>query len=193
MRARQLPARSIPTLWLMTDERMGAALWPALARLPPGSGVVFRHKRTPAAERRALYDRVRRIARVRRLVLLLAGSTRQAIGWQADGVHGAATGRLPRGRLRTLPAHDRIELIAARRARADAAFLSPVFATRSHPGAPALGPLRFGLLARGASIPVIALGGITSARARRVVGLGAAGWAAIDGLARDQKRKAVPI
>ena len=62
--------------------------------------------------------------------------------------------------------------------RADALVLSPVFATRSHPGAPPLGPLRFRLLARQARVPVIALGGMT---ARRAAALGAA-WAAIDGL-----------
>ncbi|MEJ8630952.1 hypothetical protein P0F65_16040 [Sphingomonas sp. I4] len=36
-----------PVTWLMTDERLGDGLWRALARLPPGSGVVFRHHATP--------------------------------------------------------------------------------------------------------------------------------------------------
>lgn len=186
-------ARQFPTLWLMTDERMGDALWPALARLPRGTGVIFRHKRTSPKARRTLYERVRRLTRARGLVLLLAGPASQAIGWRADGVHGARNGRLPRGRLRTMPAHDRAELIAARRAGASVAFLSPVFATRSHPGARSLGPIRFGLLARNAGIPVVALGGMTISRAKRMRRLGAAGWAAIDGIAADQKRKAVPI
>jgi thiamine-phosphate pyrophosphorylase len=63
--------------------------------------------------------------------------------------------------------------------RADAVVLSPVFATRSHPGATPLGPLRFRLLARRAGLPVIALGGMDARRARRI---GATRWAAIDGL-----------
>ena len=39
MQTRQ--ARSLPRLFLMTDERMGDGLWDALARLPKGAGVVF--------------------------------------------------------------------------------------------------------------------------------------------------------
>jgi thiamine-phosphate pyrophosphorylase len=81
--------------------------------------------------------------------------------------------------LRLVTAHSLAEIAMARRARADAIVLSPVFATRSHPGARPLGPLRFRLLAARAGVPVIALGGMTAARARRV---GATHWAAIDGL-----------
>lgn len=70
------------------------------------------------------------------------------------------------------------ELIAAERAGADLILLSPVFATRSHPGAPVLGPVRFGLLARQARTPIVALGGMTAKRARALPD--AYGWAAID-------------
>ena len=62
---------------------------------------------------------------------------------------------------------------------ADAVLLSPAFLTRSHPGAAALGPLRFRLLAAHARTPVIALGGMTPATAHRLVW---PRWAAIDGL-----------
>lgn len=176
MRRRHAP---LPTLWLMTDERAGDALWPALRALPHGAGVVFRHHATPAAARRALFDRVRRVARARRLVLFLAGPPSLVRAWRADGSHGRGPAG---GGLRSAPAHDRRELVAARRAGAAVVFVSPVFATRSHPGAPALGPVRFGLLVRPAGVPVIALGGMTRDRARRLRPLGAAGWAAIDGL-----------
>jgi thiamine-phosphate pyrophosphorylase len=176
MRRRHAP---LPTLWLMTDERVGDALWPALAALPRGSGVVFRHHATPSGERRALFDRVRRIARARRLLLLLAGPPTLARAWRADGWHGRSAHV---GGLHSAPAHDTRELVAARRAGAAFAFLSPVFATRSHPGAKALGVVRFGLLARGAGMPVVALGGMTRANVRRVRAVGASGWAAIDGL-----------
>jgi thiamine monophosphate synthase len=49
--------------------------------------------------------------------------------------------------VRTAPAHDRRELIAAKRAGAHLVLLSPVFATRSHPGQNSLGVIRFGLAA----------------------------------------------
>jgi hypothetical protein len=74
----------IPVRWLMTDERMGDALWPALRRLTPGSGVVYRHYATPARERRAVLRRVLRLARARELVLVVAGGC----SVRADGVHG---------------------------------------------------------------------------------------------------------
>jgi thiamine-phosphate pyrophosphorylase len=187
-----MPARHpAPSLWLMTDERQGDALWTALAALPAGAGIVFRHYHTDPRERRRLFAAVRRVARARRLVLVLAGAARQAAAWRADGVHGRNATRTARPLLRTAPAHDARELIAAGRAGADRIFLSPVFATRSHPGAGALGPVRFGLMA-GRSSAVIALGGMDARRAKRLQALGSSGWAAIDALTPDQKRKAVP-
>ncbi|MGZ8345439.1 MAG: thiamine phosphate synthase, partial [Allosphingosinicella sp.] len=63
----------LPRLWLMTDERQGEGLWEALERLPRGSGVVFRHHGLARAERRKLFDRVVRVAKRRRL-LVLAGA-----------------------------------------------------------------------------------------------------------------------
>ncbi|MDB5688447.1 MAG: thiamine monophosphate synthase, partial [Sphingomonas bacterium] len=88
--------------------------------------------------------------------------------------------------------HDAREVQAARRAKVDRVFLSPAFPTRSHPGAGALGPVRFGLMAR-RQAGVIALGGMDARRARQLRALGSSGWAAIDSLTPDQKRKAVPI
>src|SRR6187402_67758 len=174
MRSRQ----PLPTLWLMTDARMGDALWDALARLPRGSGVIFRHY--GARDRRALFERIRRVARRRGLILLLAGSPREAAAWRADGAHGRSPHiRTIRPLLRTAPAHDAREIGTA---RAHAILLSPVFATRSHPGALPLGPVRFGLLARRSALPVIALGGMDARRFRRLTPLGACGWAGIDAL-----------
>ncbi|MEH3107387.1 MAG: thiamine phosphate synthase [Sphingomonas fennica] len=165
----------------MTDERQGEGLWRALAALPCGSGVVFRHHATPPVERRALFDQVRRIARARRLVLVLAGPPRLARGWRADGAHGRSPHRAS-GLIRTMPAHDPIELRAARRAGADLAFVSPVFATRSHPGAPALGRVRLGLLLRAVRRhpPAAALGGMTARRARSLRAISVTRWAGID-------------
>jgi thiamine-phosphate pyrophosphorylase len=168
----------LPRLWLITDERMGEdGLWSALDRLPRGSGIIFRHYRT--LDRRALFERVRSIARRRGLVLLLAGTPREAVGWRADGAHGRSPHlRASRPLLRTAPAHDAREL--ARRGGAHAVLVSPVFATRSHPSARGLGPLRFGMLAQRARLPLIALGGMNRLRFGRLVPLGAHGWAAID-------------
>jgi thiamine-phosphate pyrophosphorylase len=168
----------LPSLWLMTDERMGDRLWGALHRLPAGSGIVFRHYATRPKARRALFEQVRAIARRRRLILLLAGQPRDAIGWRADGVHGRGlAGYGSAALLRSAPAHDRRELVHAVRGGADLVFLSPVFATRSHPGARALGRTRFRQLAQICPVPVIALGGMD---AKYAASLGAYGWAGID-------------
>ena len=152
-----MPRRQpLPRLWLMTDERQGEGLWAALERLPKGSGVVFRHYGLAPAERRKLFERVRRVAKRRRLLLLAGG----------------------RGNGLTASAHTLRELKAAERSGAAVVFLSPAFPTRSHPGARALGPVRFALIARQARIPVIALGGMDARKARRLPHI--YGWAGID-------------
>ena len=130
----------LPQLWMMTDERQGEGLWAAIGRLPPGAGIVFRHKATGKAERRRLFDRVRRIAAARGLVLLLAAKNRKARRWGADGAHH----RHPNApRYGTASAHDLREIRAAERSGAAAIFLSPLHATRSHGGAKTLGRMRF--------------------------------------------------
>lgn len=152
----------------MTDERLGDSLWTALRRVPPGGGLVFRHDSLEPGARLRLWRAVRRRARARRLVVLSAGLLLPG----ADGVHG---GRRPL----SSPAHDRREALMAMRAGAVLLFVSPVFATRSHPGARALGTVAAGRIARGLDVPAVALGGMDARRWRRVRGW-AAGWAAID-------------
>jgi thiamine-phosphate pyrophosphorylase len=173
---------------LFTDARLGGAapgdpLWRALARLPRGGGVVFRHYGWPKEDRRALLARVCAVARRRGLLVVGSGIA------APDGVHRPAQAMRHRGSPRpglvTASAHSRRELVAAFRAGADLLFLSPLFPTESHPGAQALGPLRFGLLVRGAPGPVAALGGMTAARMRRLKPLGAAGFGAIGFWAAD--------
>ena len=130
--------------------------------------------------RRQLFRRVKAIADKRRLVLLLAGSPGEARAWGADGSHGRARPRPARSGLQSASAHDVREIRTAERNGAALIFLSPVFPTRSHPGAAPLGRVRFGLLARQTGLPVIALGGMDARRARSLMALGIYGWAAID-------------
>jgi thiamine-phosphate pyrophosphorylase len=157
----------------MTDERLGNGLLDAVARLPPGAGIVFRHYSLPEKERRALFDRVRA---AHRGLLMLGGDATIALSWGADGSHGHGPGE----GLRSAPAHNIAEIRMAERNRADFLFLSPVYATRSHPGATPLGLARFAWLARRTALPVIALGGMTARRGQRLASFGAYGWAAID-------------
>lgn len=198
--ARRLNARSaprprepaLPFLFLMTDPRLGDPVAVA-ARLPRGAAVILRHYDDP--DRAALGRRLAAVCRRRGLLLLVAGDWRLAAALGADGLHlpegllrGGAMApalgwRRRRGALLSVAAHGAAALVRAERAGADLALLSPVFPTRSHPGARTLGPVRFAGLARNSMVPVIALGGVTAATAPALAGSGAWGVAAIDGLA----------
>lgn len=181
---------NLPDLWLVTDARNEHALETALAKLPRGSGVIFRHYHLGTVERRVRFEALRRAAHRRGHMIFLSGTTAEARKWRADGVYGdvrrmAAGPALPR----ISTAHSLREVAAARRARADAVLLSPVFATRSHTGAKPLGPMRFRLMAALSSLPVIALGGMNRPRARR---LKWCKWAAIDGFC-DVPTRRIPL
>ena len=173
--------QTFPLLWLVSDARNDAVLEDALARLPRGSGFIYRHYHLPPPERIARYWRAERIARARDHTVILADSAQTAREWGADGIYGAPLSLVPRraGMLMLATAHNMAEIAAANRAQADAVLLSPAFATASHPGVAALGPRRFRAMARYAQMPVIALGGMTQRHADR---LQWPRWAAIDGL-----------
>jgi thiamine-phosphate pyrophosphorylase len=177
--------RRWPKIWLMTDPRFGDDLLPAIRRLPRGSGVVFRHNALEEQPRLRLFRKILRICRQRGHMLLLSAPELQALRWGADGFHsrGAKAGaRLPR----SAPVHDRAELREALRKRAELIFLSPLFATASHPGGKPLGRTAFNALARQAEPQaVIALGGMTRNKAR---GIRVHGWAAIDAFRKDRIR-----
>ncbi|MBU6268537.1 MAG: thiamine phosphate synthase [Sphingomonadales bacterium] len=170
----------IPAIWLVSDARNDACVEAALRKLPRGSGFIFRHHHLPEPQRRTRWQALRRLAHANGHLAILAAGPAQARHWRADGAYGPPA-RLAPGPalLRLVTTHGLHELLAARRARADAVLLSPVYPTRTHPGAPSLGPIRFRALACHAGIPVIALGGMTAHRARA---LRIAHWAAIDGL-----------
>jgi len=178
MAKRQTNKRApIPRVILLSDARNDASLNRALARLPHGSALVFRHYHLPEGERRARFTMLKRWAVANRICVVGARVPQR---WGADGVYGTQAKIMGGRGLRLATAHSLSEIGAAVRAGAHAVLLSPVYATRSHPGAKVLGPVRFLLLARQSPIPVIALGGMTRRRAMR---LPVHGWAAIDGLA----------
>jgi len=177
----------LPRLWLLSDERNDKVLEHALRKLPRGSGFIFRHYHLSPRERLARYRALRRLAKARAHLVILSGSAAAARKWHADGWYGPPGSPGVGGpRLLALATvHDLREIARANCAGAHAALLSPVFPTRSHAGAAALGPLRFRLMALRAAMPVIALGGINARSARR---LGWPRWAAIDGLSTASAR-----
>jgi thiamine-phosphate pyrophosphorylase len=148
--------------------------------------VVYRAFGAPDAE--AVAKTLRRLTGARGLYLLIGADETLAARVGADGVHLPARlahriVRLKRahpGWLVSAAAHSQAAIRRAR--RADAVVISAVFPSRSPTAGPALGPLRFALLANTSYAPAVALGGINSKNAPRLLSTGAAGLAAIEGL-----------
>ncbi len=177
----------LPHLFLITDRRRQGDPAPLLAALPAGAAVILRDY--DHGKRRDFARDLRRQTDRHGLKLLIGGDEPLAAAIGADGVHlpealhhlaPMIRARHPRWLL-TGAAHGRGALFSAARYGLDAALLSPVFATRSHPGARCLGPCRFATLLRHAPLPVIALGGISPDTLRQLKHVKTAGIAAIDG------------
>jgi thiamine-phosphate pyrophosphorylase len=177
MRVRQ----TLPDLWLLSDERNDALLERVLRSYTVSIAFVFRHYFLPPAARLRRFRTLQRICREQRHLVILADSPQTAKEWGAQGVYGAPLMLAPRrnGLISVATAHNMRELAAANRMDADLVMLSPVFPTRSHPGAKTLGPIRFRLLAQRATMPVIALGGMDRQYANRMRW---ERWAGVDGL-----------
>jgi len=166
-------------LALMTDDERLPDPVAAARRLPKGSLVIVR-SRDPK-HRHALGEALR--TQTNGLILLAADDP-----VLADRLHGL---HLPEARARdaahwrvlrphwviTVAAHDPRGLHAP---YADAALLSPIFATKSHPKEKSLTPVRARLMAQRALLPVLALGGVTPRNATLLPGF--SGIAAIESL-----------
>ncbi|WP_232508343.1 thiamine phosphate synthase [Qipengyuania flava] len=139
---------------------------------------MFRHYHLEESARRQKFAELAGLARALGHTVILAGHE----DWGADGHYGRPD-RLGAG-LRLATAHDAAELAEAVAAQADGIFVSPVFATASHPGADTLGAAGFHALVRDSSVPVIALGGMNAASARE---LAWPRWGAIDGLGSTKR------
>lgn len=177
------PRGHLPALFALTDpDRTPDPL--ALARaLPPGTGLILRTFGQAALE--ALAGDLAGIARAKGLVFLVAADPALAARCGADGVHWpermlaqAARARFP---IMTASAHGPG---AIRRAAGlvDAVLVSTAFASVSSSAGRPMGPFRLAAAARGARVPVYALGGITAQTLPRLNGLGISGAAAVAGV-----------
>ena len=178
--------RALPRAWFMTDPKRTPHPERIVARLPPGFGVIYRH--FGAKDRFEVGERLARICRSRRLVLLVSADPELARRIGADGVHW------PEARLRRRspaqsapgsrpPRRTRAPAIArAARLGVDAAILSAVFESAQLVGGRADGGAALSdARSRRARLPVYALGGDHAAQRRaRHDARDAAGWAAID-------------
>ncbi len=187
--ARRNSKPRLPVLLFFTDPARTPDVEAIAARLPRGAGIVYRAfgAATALPGGRVLAG----IARARGLAFLVGADSRLARALAADGVHlperlagrAAVLRRTKPGWIVTAAAHSRPAIIRAERAGAQALVVSPVFPSRSASAGRALGVVRFAALARGAKLPVYALGGVSAANAARVIGAGARGIAAVDAFA----------
>lgn len=168
--------QSWPRVWLMTDERMGDALGPAITRAAAaGAGIIVRHHRSPDAVRRAIATEVLASG----AMLGLSRDPLFAADLGAALVHNpleGSSGTLPF----SLSVHDEAQARDAARRAPALVFISPVFATRSHVGQPALGENAARKLAMLSGCPAYALGGVTLAKGEELIASGWNGWAGID-------------
>ena len=186
--ARLNKGSGLPALILLTDDERLADPLAAARALAEGSMVILRARQS--AHRAHLAVALAAIAHARDLVLLIADDPPLAIRARAHGVHfpeshgaRAAYWRARRpGWLITQSAHSL--RACARAGYADAILLGPVFATKSHPHAAALGSIRARLIARTIAKPVYALGGIDAKTVEQLENSDLAGVAAIGALAQ---------
>ncbi|MEZ5994207.1 MAG: thiamine phosphate synthase [Hyphomonadaceae bacterium] len=174
----------IPSLYFLTDPERTPDPVRITQTLPRGAAVIYRH--FGAGDRRAVARCLAAACRARGLTLLIAADPALARACGAVGVHWPE--RLLPARpnagfqLVTCAAHSPAGAARARAAGVDACLLSPVFRSRSPSAGAPLGLFRAGRIARGAGLPIIALGGVNPRNAQRLAGRGFAGIAAIDGM-----------
>jgi thiamine-phosphate pyrophosphorylase len=152
MKRRQI---RVPRQWLIVDGRNQDSFWRATRHLPLGSGVLVLMHDLPKGHRERLLRSLRRVSRLRSLVLIEGDRNAQRV-------------------------HSMKELRRASAPQPQLILLSPIFTTRSHPGWKPMPRMRAGTLARLATVPVLALGGMNGARFKSVENLGFCGWTGID-------------
>lgn len=160
--------------------------------------ILLREKMLDSAKLLALASSVRALTTKHHARLMIHSQADIAKAVNADGVHVDAASIAEIGQIKTWSNHELLvsaschnheELTLAQQQGADFVFLSPVFPTLSHPGAPSLGAKEFIRLSKQMNIPVIALGGIDEHSKTKLNG---AGLATMGGIldAKDPKEAA---
>jgi thiamine-phosphate pyrophosphorylase len=186
-RASSPHGRELPPLFFVTDPARIRHPEDIAERLPEGCGIIYRHFGEPHARERATL--LRRISRDRGLTFLVGEDDSLAAEVEADGVHlrehslDRADAVARPGWLVTAACHTAEALKRAERQKGLAAvFVSPVFASTSPSahGVTPLGAKGARALAEAATLPVLALGGITCDTIEHLHDCGLAGVAAVE-------------
>ena len=186
------PSCRLAPLVLMHDRDRTPDIEALTTRLPEGSALIYRE--AEGQHNVTLADRLRDITQANGVQFLIGGDPALASVIKADGVH------LPRGRYkaRDLRKFRRDWIITQAAPKTDrpfptggldAVFVSSDFESNSPSAGEAIGVDELTNRAATLPCPVIALGGITAETAPSLIGSGASGLAAIDGLAEALRPK----
>ncbi|MCB2155838.1 thiamine phosphate synthase [bacterium] len=155
------------------------------------TAILLREKDLPPRELYELACRVRDVCRPAGALFLVSQSLEVALAAGADGVHlGWQSVPLERAKSIAPPpfligvsAHNKDDLAAAESGDADYAFVSPIHPPRSKESRlPPLGFEGLARLAKGTSLPVVALGGLRACDTVECLQAGCVGIAAIGSL-----------
>lgn len=176
-------------IYLITDRHvirdLPGAVAAALSVLPIGTAAVqLREKDLPPDELVQLARVLQPLCRSAKAPLLVNSNLEVVKEIRADGVHLPAGGMsiaearsaVGPGALIGQSCHAREEVARAGEEGADFVVFGPVWDTEGKKGQ---GMTALHLAAKGAPIPVFAIGGVTPARARRAINAGASGVACI--------------
>lgn len=173
-----------------TDALAGRDVVDAAQQVIEGGGRVLqlRDKRLSSRDGVVLAKTLAELCRSAGVLFIVNDSVEIALAADADGVH-LGQDDLPIRAARQLMPPDRViggsartleQARAAEEAGADYIGAGAVYASLSKPSAEVIGVRRLGEICKAVSIPVVAIGGITSRTAQEVLDAGADGFAVID-------------
>ncbi len=184
-----------PPLLLVTDRTQARRPLAEIVAAALASGcrwVSLREKDLPEDEQVVLARMLMPTARKYGARLVLHGEAALAKLAGVDGVHlpsgsdaAAARALLGPGKIIGVSIHTVTEAEAIDPHAADYALAGPAFETPSKPGyGPEIGKKGLSEIARGARVPVLAIGGINTARIAEIIAAGCAGVAVMGGVMR---------
>ncbi|MGA9892280.1 MAG: thiamine phosphate synthase [Xanthobacteraceae bacterium] len=180
---------------MVTDRHQARRPLPEIVGIALAAGcrwVSLREKDLPEDEQVLLARTLLPITRRHQAFLMLHGEAALANLAGADGVHlpsgrdaAAARKFLDPGKFIGLSIHPATEAAAVDPATVDYAIAGPAFETPSKPGyGPEIGRKGLREMAAAASVPLLAIGGINTARIGDVIAAGCAGIAVMGGVMR---------
>jgi len=184
-----------PPLLLISDRRQARRPLAAIVAAALEAGcrwVSLREKDLPADEQILLARSLLPLMHAHGATLMLHGEAALAALAGADGVHlpagsdaAAARGEIGRQKLVGLSIHTVGEAEALDAAAVDYAIAGPIFETASKPGyGPGIGRKGLAEIAAAAAVPVLAIGGLNTARVGELITAGAAGVAVMGSVMR---------